>query len=75
MIHNLDQGIAKFKALTFAHARPEDTTPHPHQRHGSFAPEEDFEAEGAIERRLLKSKDLREKLYREKREMGGKAPG
>ncbi len=73
MITTLDQGINKFKALSFAYAKPEEPLSVPAKSHGM--PEEEYESEGAIEKRLMKSKDLREKLYKEKREMGGKAPG
>lgn len=73
MITTLDQGINKFKSLSFAYAKPEEPVPPLNKYHGQ--PEEEYESEGAIDKRLMKSKDLREKLYKEKKEMAGKAPG
>lgn len=73
MITTLDQGINKFKSLSFAYAKLEESAPPPAKHHGQ--PEDEYETEEAIEKRLMKSKDLREKLYKEKREMAGKAPG
>ena len=73
MIHVLDQGISKFKSLHFSHTRPED--PPSQLRPGYLTSEEDYEIDKIIEKKLMRSRDLQDKLYKEKKELAGKPPG
>ena len=77
MITNLDGSINRFRNLSFSHTAPTDpssltATAAKH----FFSPattEETYDK--STENRLARSKDLRDRLYREKRETVGRAPG
>jgi hypothetical protein len=69
MMHNLDHSINRFKNLSFSYTKPVELVSHTttaaraHHHNNPF--EEDYEK--STENRIAKSKDLRERLYKEKR--------
>lgn len=72
MIHKLDEGITKFKNLSFSYSRPDEELSLA-SRTFHYNVEENYEKN--TDSLLSKSKDLRELLYKEKKEMAGRAPG
>jgi hypothetical protein len=59
MIQNLDHGINKFKSLSFAFAKPEELSKNNSYKMNNFTSDEDYEIDKIIEKKLVKSKDLR----------------
>lgn len=60
MISGLDQGINKFRNLTFSHARADDQQLPPSKNHNYSL----HIYEKTTEEQLGRSKDLRDKLYK-----------
>ena len=68
--------FVKEKAKKYIHSS-KDSRAHKSMAQGAGMSglEEDFEIDNLIEKRLEMSRKLQDKLYREKRDMGGRAPG
>lgn len=73
MIHKLDQGINKFKNLSFSYSRPDQELSMASRTFHYNGDDQIYQKN--TDTLLSKSKDLRELLYKEKREMVGRAPG
>jgi hypothetical protein len=72
MMLSLDQGINRFKTVAQVYSKEVPSANNPSRVNNSFS-EEDYEMDSIFEKKLLKSKDLVQKLYNERKEM--KAPG
>jgi hypothetical protein len=75
MINKIDQGINHFKALPIVGLKEEEQQRTHTPRTNPNNNEEDYEIDQIIERKLKKSSDLRDRLYKQKREMAGRPPG
>ena len=74
-MNELDHSIHKFNNYSFSYTKPVDMhSLGNYRKRGNYhLEEEDYQK--ATDRKLAKSKELRDKLYQEKREMQGRAPG
>jgi hypothetical protein len=75
MINKIDQGINHFKALPIVGLKEEEQQRTHTPRTNPNNNEEDYEIDQIIEKKLKKSSDLRDRLYKQKREMAGRPPG
>lgn len=75
MITKIDQGISHFKALPIVGLKEEEHQRTHTPRTNPNNNEEDYEIDQIIEKKLKKSSDLRDRLYKQKREMAGRPPG
>lgn len=77
MMTDLDTSVNKLNSYSFSYTKPADVcylvgSSHRKNRN-RHADEEDYER--VTDNKLAKSKDLRERLYKEKRDMVGRTPG
>jgi len=68
----MDEGINKFKNMSFSYTKNDDEMGRASKAY-QYGLEEDYDKK--TDNLLNKSKYLREMIYKEKREMNGRAPG